>query len=70
MRCIVRAGALPAAVGDDQIGGHADEKARGDQIEAKRAIPVTAHPGPDLTDHVKDRAAGERVEEELERGAN
>jgi uncharacterized membrane protein len=63
----LRAAKLPASVGDDEVGAHADEETRRDQIEAEDAVPVAAHGRPDLPDHVQDRAARERVEEQLER---
>src|ERR1700731_2709455 len=59
--------ASTASVGDDQVCRHAREKARGDQVEAERVMAVAAHAGPDLTDHMRDRAAGEGLEQQLQR---
>src|SRR6266851_1562314 len=58
--------ASTASVGDDQVGRHAREEAGCDQVEAEGVMPVAAHTGPDLADHIQDRSAGERVEQQLE----
>ncbi|MDX6668335.1 MAG: hypothetical protein QOK04_1715, partial [Solirubrobacteraceae bacterium] len=40
------------AVGDDQVGDHADEEAAGEHQQPQLAMPVAPHPVPDLADHV------------------
>src|SRR5215212_10236318 len=58
---------LAAAVHDDEVRQHPGREPRGEEKQAELAVAVAAHAVPDLTDHVEDRAAGQRVEGELER---
>src|SRR6478672_2933164 len=58
---------LPAAIGDNEVGGHADEEPEREQPEAQLAMPEAAHGVPELADEVEDRAAGDGVAEQLHR---
>src|SRR6266540_6094150 len=57
---------LAAAVGDDQLGHHAQRHSGGEHQQAELSVPEPPHRVPNLADHVEDRAGRDRVEEQLE----
>jgi hypothetical protein len=56
-----------AAVGDDEVGGDADDEPERQQVEAEGDVPIPARARPDLPYDVDDRATGEGVEAQLQR---
>src|SRR5689334_16131276 len=58
--------ALAAGVDDDEVRDDAGHEAGGEQEQAELAVADAAHRVPHLADHVEDRAAGQRVEQQLE----
>src|SRR3954451_8146227 len=57
------------AVGDDEIRRHAQQEADAEHVEPELEVALAADAVPDLADHVEDRPAGQREEEQLERVA-
>src|SRR5436190_17686956 len=57
---------LTPAPNNDEVGEHTRGKARGEEPQSELAMPELVRGLQDLTDHVEDRAPGQRIEHELQ----